>query len=161
VSEDFELWTWAASTYACPGVPARCLRLQDEHGFDVNVALACVWAAHQGWSPSSEDIEAMLAATSKARRRVEDLRVIRKDAKGDPAAEAFYAKLKAAELAGEKVVQRGLCDWLVAHPRSVEGSVRDRADAALRRYAEHLQRWPSAAEALRAFSDAVVEPSDG
>ncbi len=37
------LWDFATERYALPGVAERCLRLQDEHDFDVNLLLFCCW----------------------------------------------------------------------------------------------------------------------
>ena len=71
--EDFHdnpLWAFSLRHYARPGVKASCLALQDAHGLDVNVALACLWHEHRGGRPMSEgDIERLLATGTSSSRR--------------------------------------------------------------------------------------------
>ena len=38
-----DLWEFSLKLYAEPGVAASCLSLQDQHGFDVNLVLFCIW----------------------------------------------------------------------------------------------------------------------
>ena len=43
------LWNFATDYYAQPGIAEVCLRLQDEHEFDVNLLLFCCWyGVHYG-----------------------------------------------------------------------------------------------------------------
>jgi uncharacterized protein (TIGR02444 family) len=153
------LWSWSLDIYRRDGVPASCLALQDEHGFDVNVALACVWAALRGWRLDSVDVAGLLDATVIARRRVVELRLVRKDAKGDDDAREFYEALKRAELVGEKVVQRGLERWMTQNPRPAEGTSRQRAEHSLRSYGQMLSPRPATWEAVASFLDRLgIEP---
>ena len=38
-----DLWEFSLTLYAEPGVAASCLSLQNQHGFDVNLVLFCIW----------------------------------------------------------------------------------------------------------------------
>ena len=40
-----EFWQFSLEVYARPQVADLCLVLQDEHGFDVNILLLCLWLA--------------------------------------------------------------------------------------------------------------------
>src|SRR5690606_26452407 len=45
------LWAFALALYACPGVEAACLALQDEAGVDVCELLWRCWLLHHGARP--------------------------------------------------------------------------------------------------------------
>ena len=130
----FGLWSFSLAHYAKPGVKAACLALQDEHGLDVNVALACLWHERRGAPPlSREDITALLAAVAAAQRRVWAIRPLRREAKAVPGGDALYRALKRAELLAENLLQRGLQHALEPWP---PGPVGD-GKASLRAYATH------------------------
>ncbi|MEM6293558.1 MAG: TIGR02444 family protein [Myxococcota bacterium] len=135
-ADDFDahpLWEFSLAHYRTPGVAAACLRLQDEHGFDVNVALACLWHEGRGGSPlMAEDFAALLE--HEARARVLAIRPIRRGAKAATGADALYRTLKTAELQAENLFQRALYDALVDRGGDEPGTGR----ASLRAYAEHL-----------------------
>ena len=38
-----DLWEFSLKLYSEPGVAASCLSLQNQHGFDVNLVLFCIW----------------------------------------------------------------------------------------------------------------------
>ena len=131
-------WRFSVQFYAMPGVESDCLRLQDEGGLNVNLALWCCWRALEGEKLDREDIRAALehigewnetvsTPLSALRRRV-------KDELGGGPSEALphglYQRLKTAELEAERVEQALLC-------RSVRNPPRRRAQDDLR----HLVEW--------------------
>lgn len=151
--EDFHdnaLWAFSLRHYARPGVKASCLALQDAHGLDVNVALACLWHEHRGGRPMSEgDIERLLAEVSEAQRRVWSLRPLRREAKEAPHGQALYRALKRAELLAENLLQRALFEALHETDPGPVGDGR----ASLLAYASHLDAQIPA-PVLHAFTDA-------
>ncbi len=44
-----DLWDYAATRYAQPGVKQLCLQWQDEFGGHVNAVFALLWVQEQGW----------------------------------------------------------------------------------------------------------------
>lgn len=101
------LWPFAVHAHALPGVAALCLRLQDEHGLDVDVLLSILWQACRGATVDDAAIDRMLAAAAPVQRRVGELRALRRavgsDRAHDPRWQETYEHLKAAELAAERV----------------------------------------------------------
>src|SRR5450830_1356990 len=53
-----DLWSFALSTYARPGVEAACLRLQDQ-GADVCLLLCAAWLERRGVALEPERIQAL------------------------------------------------------------------------------------------------------
>ncbi len=135
--DDFDvhpLWEFSLAHYRKPGVAAACLRLQDEHGFDVNVALACPWHEGRGGSPlTARDFTRLLE--HDARTRVLAIRPIRRASKAAPGGGALYRTLKKAELHAENLFQRAVYDALVERPCGKPSTGR----ASLRAYADHLE----------------------
>lgn len=114
---DNPLWSFSLRHYAQPGVKEACLALQDEHGLDVNVALACLWHERRGAAAlSPEDIADLLARLATAQARVWNLRPLRRDAKAAPHGDALYKALKRAELLAENLLQRALFEALEHRP---------------------------------------------
>ncbi len=146
MDQDFhpsQLWTFSLEHYAKPGVKQACLRLQDEHDLDVNVALACLWHERRGAVPlSSEDITALLATVAEQRARVVKIRPLRREARSVD--DGLYRALKRSELLAENLLQRALSEALTEHPDGPQGDGR----ASLQRYAEH---------ASKPLSDALVD----
>jgi uncharacterized protein (TIGR02444 family) len=111
-----ELWTFSLDLYAHPGIAAACLRLQDEHGLDINVLLLCCWLAQSGRGRLSEgDLAAAEARAAPWRRDiVGPLRAVRRALKtmpnsgGGSGAPALYDGLKRLELCAEREEQRRL-----------------------------------------------------
>jgi uncharacterized protein (TIGR02444 family) len=106
-----EFWRFTLAYYARPGVSEACIALQDEHGFDVNLVLFCLWV---GWSGRGRLSDAALADAETAARPwrtgvVVPLRSVRRVLKGSPVpgAEALRERVKAAELEGERL-QHGI-----------------------------------------------------
>jgi len=76
------LWTFCVQHYGRPGVATACLRLQDEHGLDVNMVLACLWWERSGGAPlPSERIDGLLRSSQSARLDVQKIRQRRYSAK--------------------------------------------------------------------------------
>ena len=106
-------WTYSLRLYAQPGVSDACLKLQDEHGLDVNLVLFCIWCGIEG--PGELTAEELSTAVARAARWqtevVERIRYIRRalkeDALGADAelAKIFRPKVQALELEGEHVEQ--------------------------------------------------------
>ncbi|MBI1686545.1 TIGR02444 family protein [Caulobacter hibisci] len=105
-------WDWALSVYARQPVAVACLHLQDAHGQNVPFLLWAAWAALEGRPvdlPRAAGLvrawEAEVGAPLREVRRA--LKPARVDI-DDAAREAFRDRVKAAELAGEKVLMESL-----------------------------------------------------
>ncbi|KAA0598588.1 uncharacterized protein (TIGR02444 family) [Azospirillum lipoferum] len=98
-------WDFSLAVYGRPGVPACCLALQDRCGVDVNVLLFAAWAGlHCGIRLSAEDLARTDGAVAGWRDEVvRPLRALRRRAKTED--DAFYRRMKAAELEAERVQQ--------------------------------------------------------
>ncbi len=135
------LWHFAVQAYARPGVAASCLQLQDAHGLDVDVLLACTWLASLGVALDREGLERLLGAAAPPHARVLELRSLRRalgsDREHDPRWQATYEHLLAAELAAERVeldsIEAALSPLLAAATATLEPA--ELALANLRRYA--------------------------
>lgn len=105
-------WPWALSVYARQPVAEACLHLQDVHGQNVPFLLWGAWAALEGRAvdlPRAVALvrawEVEVGAPLRGVRRI--LRSPRADV-DDVAREALRDQVKAAELAGEKVLMESL-----------------------------------------------------
>lgn len=98
-------WDFSLAVYGRPGVPALCLSLQDRRGVDVNVLLFAAWAGLEcGLRLSETELSRIDSAVSGWREEVvRPLRVLRRRAKAED--DAFYRRMKAAELEAERVQQ--------------------------------------------------------
>lgn len=134
------LWTFALEAYARPGVAALCLRLQDEHGLDVDVLLACLWLAARGLDLDDAELERILAAAAEPRARVLELRALRRtlgsDRDHDPRWQPTYEHLRAAELAAERV-ELGCIEAALDVPTTTPGPLAEPVALAL----THLRRY--------------------
>lgn len=100
------LWDFAVAVYARPGVRELCLRLQDDHGFDVDVLLTAAWAAHQGLRLDAEAAGALDEAARPVRERFTiPIRALRRAAAHDP---ELKQHLLAAELRAERLAIQAL-----------------------------------------------------
>jgi uncharacterized protein (TIGR02444 family) len=101
------LWPFAVHAYALPGVGALCLRLQDEHGLEVDLLLAILWQACRGAAIDDTAIDRLLAAVAPVRPHVRELLALRSTIGSErvfePRWQETYEHLKAAELAAERV----------------------------------------------------------
>ncbi|MCW2236253.1 TIGR02444 family protein [Azospirillum canadense] len=128
------LWDFSLAVYARPGVPAACLDLQDRRGLDVNVLLLAAWAGLACGVRLSADELARIDATIAPWRAevIQPLRAVRRRVKGED--QALYERLKAAELAAERIQQDRLfaASGLVPAPGPGPGGSVDLAAANLR-----------------------------
>ena len=139
---DHPFWNYSLRLYAQPGVSDACLRLQDEHGLDVNLVLFCIWSGLAG--PGQLTPEELNAAVARGRQWqsdvVEPIRKIRRRLKQDPLGASaelvqyFRPRAQALELDGEHVEQLILAS-LVPLERGKQG--RDTAEHNLHNYLEH------------------------
>lgn len=139
------LWDWAKERYARAGVAELCLRLQDDHGLDVDIVLACLWRAELGQTVSADLLCSMHAAAAPIRARIVELRAVRRalgaERDRDPSWQPVYEHTKAAELAAERLELAALERVIVAAPPTPTEDADDdthhpRALAAVQRYAE-------------------------
>jgi uncharacterized protein (TIGR02444 family) len=121
-------WNHSLRVYRLPAVSATCLRLQNEHGLDVNLLLFALWyGRHHGPLPAAL-LDVLLAFTQPwAREVVRPLRHARSWMKQALASEQFNVlpqqpctqlreRIKAVELQSEQLQQQlmeALCEhWL-------------------------------------------------
>ena len=113
-------WAFALHLYAQPGVADACLKLQDEAGVDVMMALMTVFAAvrHRVLLAPAEIRELDEACRPWREQIVHPLRAIRTRLKSGPlpapgsATEPFRSTIKAAELAAERLQNQLLAERL-------------------------------------------------
>jgi uncharacterized protein (TIGR02444 family) len=113
-------WAFALHLYAQPGVADACLKLQDEAGVDVMMALMIVFAAvrHRVLLAPSEIRELDEACRPWREQIVQPLRAVRIRLKTGPspapgnATEPFRSTIKAAELAAERLQNQLLAERL-------------------------------------------------
>lgn len=156
-------WSYSLATYARDEVEGLCLRLQDDHGFDVNVLLICLWVAETDRAVlQSGEIAALRAATAAWMADiVEPLRRIRRRLK-DPlpyqltqdVSEPCRSIVKTAELEGERIEQLLLVRTLRRDRPPEKGSAKEAAVESLAAYAALLDE-PGATEPLARLVAAV------
>ncbi|MBP1126772.1 MULTISPECIES: TIGR02444 family protein [Pseudomonas] len=103
-----DLWSFALSTYARPGVEAACLRLQ-ETGADVCLLLCGAWLEARGVAPKAERLEALQQLARPWREQVvEPLRALRVQwrelAQQEGQLEPLRTAVKALELEAERAL---------------------------------------------------------
>lgn len=112
-----EFWRFSQALYACGGVAERCLRLQDRDGWDVNLALFCLWVGLTRGALAAERLdEASALAEAWGEVAIVPLRHVRRALKtglDSPGAdrlgvEAFRGQVKRIELLAEERLQRAL-----------------------------------------------------
>ena len=109
-----EFWAHSLALYGHREVAAACLRLQDEHGLDVNILLLCCFLARSGRGRlNAADLAAAEARVAPWRAGViVPLRAARRALKrlSSPglasSANGLYAEVKRVELAAEREEQR-------------------------------------------------------
>lgn len=120
IAEGSDLWSFALSFSARPGVAALSLRLQAEAGIDVMLLIAhCYFSVRQKAPLSGAEVQAISAHVADWRRRaVLPLRTLRMDLREgiahlpDAKRDAFRNQLKQVELAAEKVQADMISNWL-------------------------------------------------
>ena len=115
MKNDNPFWRFSLAVYSRPDVPVACLKLQADHGADVNLLLFFCWCASTGKLLSRSAIDDACAAVGDWHRDVVvSLRAIRSGLKNDSrgldrlAAEAFRSKVKKIELEAERLEQEQL-----------------------------------------------------
>lgn len=166
------LWPFAVHAYALPGVAVQCLRLQDEHGLDVDVLLAILWQASRRAVLDDAALARLLASAAPVHARVLELRALRRtladERAREPRWQEAYEHVKAAELAAERVelscleqaLGSGAPALATPEPPSPDEPTTPAALAlaGLRRYAEH-QGVASCMPLLRELALAVLPRS--
>lgn len=141
-------WAYSLASYARVGAAEACLRLQDDHGLDVNVALWSLWIGETRGILTMADLDRAEAACAPWRSVVvAPLRTIRRALKDGVAdwttarVEDFRSQVKALELEAERRLQSRLAETPV--------------DAA------PPPGFAAAAANLRAYADAATRDPDG
>jgi len=133
------LWDFAVQTYSRTGVASCCLRLQDEHGLDVDVVLACLWLAVHGLPVDEARLGTMLEAAASAHPTVARIRKLRRalasEHPADPEWATTLGHLGAAELAAERVQLERIDAAMRTRWSGVRAEPTALARASLRRYA--------------------------
>lgn len=128
-----DLWSFATTLYAKPGVEAACLTLQDA-GADVCLLLAGLWLDQRG-TPHDPVREAQLRHVAQPWQQtvVEPLRALRRAwreaAQADPALAALRQRLQHLELETEREQLRRLQILIDAWPDSDGSEARTWLDA--------------------------------
>lgn len=105
------LWDFSLHQYARAGVAEACLRLQDEHGVNVNLLLWCVWLEQRGLVLDAARLRsAQKRIHAWDERYIVPLRQLRRRMKtefgvADPGIEQVRSQIKQAELLAEKQLQ--------------------------------------------------------
>jgi uncharacterized protein (TIGR02444 family) len=108
-------WDFSLRLYARRGVADACLRLQGEHGIDVNILFCCLWLGMEGQRATQRDVARMIARVRIVHEQVvKPLRQARTALKrmlatesGDllPATGAVRGAVKKSELDAEHLEQ--------------------------------------------------------
>jgi uncharacterized protein (TIGR02444 family) len=147
--DDNPLWAFALDVYARPGVKEACLRLQREHGFDVDMVLAALWLATRGGAIDGPHWGRLVEAAAPVRDWIVRVRDLRHEAATRAEAEPGWRPIAEAALAAELRAERRQLSWLygrLAGQSLPPASVRDAAWASLRAYAEILGISPPAGD---------------
>lgn len=102
-AEDF--WQFSCAFYAQPAVKQRCLALQDQHGFNINLLLLCCYLHTLGWQLSKPQLHALRLALQVTDVKLAPLRAHRRTQSKN--SEKYQALLK-QELQIEKQQQLAL-----------------------------------------------------
>lgn len=135
-----ESWAFALDIYARPGVADACLKLQNEAGVDVMMFLVIAFAAvrHRTLLTPSEIRQLDEACRPWREQIVRPLRAIRSGLKTGPLpapnseTEEFRSKVKAVELASERLQNRLIAERLPLKPPTREKVDREDLRAVLR-----------------------------
>ena len=113
-----DLWEFSLKLYAEPGVAASCLSLQDQHGFDVNLVLFCIWYGCRHGELTDDLLKTALETSDRWRETVvRPLRSLRTQIKRDLKESAYSSsseisvlrdRIKTAELYAERIQQQEL-----------------------------------------------------
>lgn len=116
-----DFWAFSLRVYTVAGVPQRLLDWQESAGANVNLALACIWAAERGRSLRAPDLRrAQTGLAGWHTATVAPLRALRRRLKADwaglaidaePARQAVLAAELEAERAEQALIVRALAPW--------------------------------------------------
>jgi uncharacterized protein (TIGR02444 family) len=121
-----DLWSFALSTYARPGVEDACLRLQAQ-GADVCLVLCGLWLEQRGVAPQPSRLQALRQIAGPWQAEVvEPLRQVRTQwramAQHDAELGALREQVKALELEAERLLLSRLEDVAQGWPRAEGGT---------------------------------------
>ena len=139
-------WAFALDIYARPGVADACLHLQNEAGIDIMMFLMVAYAAvrHRIWLTPSEFRELDDVCRPWREQIVHPLRAIRSGLKTGPRpapnseTEQFRSKVKAVELAAERLQNQLLAECLPRRPPERDAVDPEDLRATLRRVVAHF-----------------------
>ena len=113
-----DLWEFSLELYAEPGVAASCLSLQNQHGFDVNLVLFCIWYGFRHGELTEDLLKTALETSDSWRETViEPLRRLRTRLKRALTESAYSSsseisalreRIETAELDAERIQQQEL-----------------------------------------------------
>ena len=136
------LWDFAQRVYRREGVASLCLRLQDDHGLDVDIVLACLWLASRRQRVDASRLDAMVDAAGPGHALVEQIRGSRRAVGSartrEPLWQASYDLLLAAELAAERVELTQL-EAVIESIASPAGAPNELPPEGLCRYARRMK----------------------
>lgn len=122
IEESLSLWVYALDRYARPGAESDCLRLQDDHGWDICELLWIAWLSERRLVPDRLAGPALEAVRTWQREMTLPLRARRRElkasAQAEPRLEALRQALKRAELLSERETLTRL-EALPARPTSL------------------------------------------
>lgn len=137
-------WQWSLERYSRKPVELALLKLQDECGFDVNVALWCCWRAELGASITDDELRGAIEVKREwTANVVHPLRAARRyiksiDKGNNEDISRLRAHVKAAELDAEKHVQNLLFQFDQSAAKRPLEKPGETALLHLNRYAELL-----------------------
>jgi uncharacterized protein (TIGR02444 family) len=120
-----DFWAFSLAVYGDATVQQECLKLQDEHGIDINLVLFCAFAGavHGVVLSNQATQEAVHAVGTWQRDIVATLRAARRALKPfaaensplNASAATLRARVKTVELEAEQIEQRTLERWAAGH----------------------------------------------
>lgn len=120
-------WQYSVAFYREPGIAEACLKLQNQHGFDVNLVLFCLWhGLYRGLLPISLLRQVLDFSQHWRTLGVQPLRDARTNMKQDSRLQslssaadidALRESIKALELKAEQIQQQELQRLADAYPQ--------------------------------------------
>ncbi len=154
-------WEWSNDAYVRPGVEAALLRLQDDHGLDINLLLWCLWCAVRFEEPPQIAIRKAVDLTRGwAVEIVAPIRAARRALKSPPTqappdeVAALREGLRKKELLAERIEQK----MLAAHAEACLAPVAS-ADGVIARARRNLASYVRMTDAAKGagFSVSLLE----
>lgn len=120
-----ELWHFSLAIYAQPGVEPLCLKLQDQHGVNINIVLSNAWLFSQQRRLSTSQWQVLETTIAPFTQTINGIRKYRRQLKYNPHQNRRQAQLrdqvKKLELLAEQYQQAAIVGWLNAHPAAGNG----------------------------------------